>query len=114
MGVKSVRIKDILHFCPAYRLKKCPAPPVVENAELFYEDKDFQIGNVPLDDIQYKSDLDLLFSGFVGTALSYYYQLFFAEWASQHEICAEKNLHFREPDNICHVFPSCVCDDDLQ
>lgn len=35
-------------FCPAYRLKKCPPPPDVENAELFYEDEDFQIGNIPL------------------------------------------------------------------
>lgn len=39
---------DILRFCPAYRLKKCPPPPDVENAELFYEDEDFQIGNIPL------------------------------------------------------------------
>lgn len=43
---------DHLHFCPAYRLKKCPSPSFVENAELFYEDKDFQIGNIPLNDNQ--------------------------------------------------------------
>lgn len=36
---------DILRLSPAYRLKKCPPPPVVENAELIYEDEDFQIGN---------------------------------------------------------------------
>lgn len=29
---------------PAYRLKKCPPPPGVENAEMIYEDDDFQIG----------------------------------------------------------------------
>lgn len=29
----------------AYRLKKCPSPPDVENAEVSYEDEDFQIGN---------------------------------------------------------------------
>lgn len=32
-------------FSLAYRLKKCPPPPVVENAEMIYEDEDFQIGN---------------------------------------------------------------------
>lgn len=36
-----------LHLSPAYRLKKCPPPPVVENAEVIYEDEDFQIGNNP-------------------------------------------------------------------
>uniref|UniRef100_A0A8D3BTG4 CUB and sushi domain-containing protein 1-like n=1 Tax=Scophthalmus maximus TaxID=52904 RepID=A0A8D3BTG4_SCOMX len=35
----------ILNF-HAYRLKKCPSPPVVENAELIYEDEDFQIGDI--------------------------------------------------------------------
>ncbi|KAF3832537.1 hypothetical protein F7725_026202 [Dissostichus mawsoni] len=30
----------------AYRLKKCPAPPVVENSEVIYEDEDFQIGDI--------------------------------------------------------------------
>lgn len=39
---------NVLFFCPAYRLKKCPPPPDVENAELFYEDEDFQIGNILL------------------------------------------------------------------
>lgn len=34
-------------FCPAYRLKKCPPPAAVENAEMIYEDEDFQIGNNP-------------------------------------------------------------------
>lgn len=34
-----------LFFSSAYRLKKCPPPPVVENAEMIYEDEDFQIGN---------------------------------------------------------------------
>lgn len=37
-----------LRFFPlslAYRLKKCPPPPVVENAEVIFEDEDFQIGN---------------------------------------------------------------------
>lgn len=29
---------------PAYRLKKCPPPPAVENAEAIYEDEDFHIG----------------------------------------------------------------------
>lgn len=28
----------------AYRLKKCPPPPAVENAEVIYEDEDFHIG----------------------------------------------------------------------
>ena len=34
------------HFVPfpAYRLKKCPVPPGVENAEMIYEDDNFQIG----------------------------------------------------------------------
>ncbi|XP_068442403.1 CUB and sushi domain-containing protein 1a isoform X2 [Clinocottus analis] len=35
----------ILNF-HAYRLKKCPAPPIVENAEVIYEDEDFQIGDI--------------------------------------------------------------------
>uniref|UniRef100_A0AAQ4PH74 CUB and Sushi multiple domains 1 n=1 Tax=Gasterosteus aculeatus aculeatus TaxID=481459 RepID=A0AAQ4PH74_GASAC len=35
----------ILNF-HAYRLKKCPPPPVVENAEVIYEDQDFQIGDI--------------------------------------------------------------------
>ncbi|CAG05694.1 unnamed protein product [Tetraodon nigroviridis] len=35
----------ILNF-HAYCLKKCPPPPDVENAELFYEDEDFQIGDI--------------------------------------------------------------------
>ncbi|XP_054625925.1 CUB and sushi domain-containing protein 1-like isoform X1 [Dunckerocampus dactyliophorus] len=35
----------ILNF-HAYRLKKCPAPPVVENAEIIYEDEDFLIGDI--------------------------------------------------------------------
>uniref|UniRef100_A0AAX7VKY4 CUB and Sushi multiple domains 1 n=1 Tax=Astatotilapia calliptera TaxID=8154 RepID=A0AAX7VKY4_ASTCA len=35
----------ILNF-HAYRLKKCPPPPVVENAEMIYEDEDFQIGDI--------------------------------------------------------------------
>lgn len=43
---------DHLLFYPAYRLKKCPTPSFVENAELFYEDKDFQIGNIALNDNQ--------------------------------------------------------------
>lgn len=34
-----------LHLSPAYRLKKCPPPPAVENAEVIYEDEDFRIGN---------------------------------------------------------------------
>ena len=44
--------EDILNRCsspffvpfPAYRLKKCPVPPGVENAEMIYEDENFQIG----------------------------------------------------------------------
>lgn len=39
-----------LPFSPAYRLKKCPPPPVVENAEVIYEDEDFQIGNRLIND----------------------------------------------------------------
>uniref|UniRef100_A0AAV2LT87 CUB and Sushi multiple domains 1 n=1 Tax=Knipowitschia caucasica TaxID=637954 RepID=A0AAV2LT87_KNICA len=35
----------ILNF-HAYRLKKCPTPPVVENAEVIFEDEDFQIGDI--------------------------------------------------------------------
>ncbi|KAM7423965.1 hypothetical protein PAMA_000362 [Pampus argenteus] len=35
----------ILNF-HAYRLKKCPTPPIVENAEIIYEDEDFQIGDI--------------------------------------------------------------------
>ncbi|XP_068184525.1 CUB and sushi domain-containing protein 1a [Antennarius striatus] len=35
----------ILNF-HAYRLKKCPPPPVVENSEVIYEDEDFQIGDI--------------------------------------------------------------------
>uniref|UniRef100_A0A8C5A417 CUB and Sushi multiple domains 1 n=1 Tax=Gadus morhua TaxID=8049 RepID=A0A8C5A417_GADMO len=35
----------ILNF-HAYRLKKCPVPPGVENAEMIYEDDNFQIGDV--------------------------------------------------------------------
>ncbi|XP_037549410.1 CUB and sushi domain-containing protein 1 [Nematolebias whitei] len=35
----------ILNF-HAYRLKRCPHPPVVENAELIHEDEDFLIGDV--------------------------------------------------------------------
>lgn len=31
----------------AYRLKKCPPPPAVENAEVIYEDEDFHIGKEP-------------------------------------------------------------------
>ncbi|KAM7014934.1 CUB and sushi domain-containing protein 1-like [Tautogolabrus adspersus] len=30
----------------SYRLKKCPPPPVVENAEVIHEDEDFQIGDI--------------------------------------------------------------------
>lgn len=33
-----------LHLFPAYRLKKCPPPPAVENAEVIFEDEDFKIG----------------------------------------------------------------------
>ncbi|KAM6977905.1 CUB and sushi domain-containing protein 1-like [Aplochiton taeniatus] len=35
----------ILNF-HAYRLKKCPPPPTVDNAQLIYEDKDYEIGDV--------------------------------------------------------------------
>uniref|UniRef100_A0A3P8W7T0 CUB and Sushi multiple domains 1 n=1 Tax=Cynoglossus semilaevis TaxID=244447 RepID=A0A3P8W7T0_CYNSE len=35
----------ILNF-HAYRLKKCSPPPTVENAEVIYEDEDFQIGDI--------------------------------------------------------------------
>uniref|UniRef100_A0A3Q2QXN5 CUB and Sushi multiple domains 1 n=1 Tax=Fundulus heteroclitus TaxID=8078 RepID=A0A3Q2QXN5_FUNHE len=35
----------ILNF-HAYRLKKCPPPPIVENAEVIYEDEDFHIGDI--------------------------------------------------------------------
>uniref|UniRef100_A0A672FLN5 CUB and Sushi multiple domains 1 n=1 Tax=Salarias fasciatus TaxID=181472 RepID=A0A672FLN5_SALFA len=35
----------ILNF-HAYRLKKCSTPPVVDNAEVIYEDEDFQIGDI--------------------------------------------------------------------
>ncbi|XP_023188305.1 CUB and sushi domain-containing protein 1 isoform X4 [Xiphophorus maculatus] len=35
----------ILNF-HAYRLKKCPPPPIVENAEMIYEDEDFHIGDI--------------------------------------------------------------------
>uniref|UniRef100_A0A8C6KQM8 CUB and Sushi multiple domains 1 n=1 Tax=Nothobranchius furzeri TaxID=105023 RepID=A0A8C6KQM8_NOTFU len=35
----------ILNF-HAYRLKRCPIPPVVDNAELVYEDEDFLIGDI--------------------------------------------------------------------
>nr|XP_043886771.1 CUB and sushi domain-containing protein 1-like [Solea senegalensis] len=35
----------ILNF-HAYRLKKCPPPPVVDNAEVISEDEDFQIGDI--------------------------------------------------------------------
>ncbi|XP_027870781.1 CUB and sushi domain-containing protein 1 isoform X4 [Xiphophorus couchianus] len=35
----------ILNF-HAYRLKKCPPPPTVENAEMIYEDEDFHIGDI--------------------------------------------------------------------
>uniref|UniRef100_A0A3Q3JM08 CUB and Sushi multiple domains 1 n=1 Tax=Monopterus albus TaxID=43700 RepID=A0A3Q3JM08_MONAL len=39
----------ILNF-HAYRLKKCLPPPVVENAEMIYENEDFQIGDI----VQYR------------------------------------------------------------
>uniref|UniRef100_A0A8C4F2R8 CUB and sushi domain-containing protein 1 n=1 Tax=Dicentrarchus labrax TaxID=13489 RepID=A0A8C4F2R8_DICLA len=35
----------ILNF-HAYRLKKCSPPPAVDNAEVIYEDEDFQIGDI--------------------------------------------------------------------
>uniref|UniRef100_A0A8C5D3L1 CUB and Sushi multiple domains 1 n=1 Tax=Gouania willdenowi TaxID=441366 RepID=A0A8C5D3L1_GOUWI len=35
----------VLNF-HAYRLKKCPPPPVVDNAEVIYEDEDFLIGDI--------------------------------------------------------------------
>nr|XP_057944796.1 CUB and sushi domain-containing protein 1-like isoform X2 [Doryrhamphus excisus] len=35
----------ILNF-HAYRLKKCPAPPVVNNTDIIYEDEDFLIGDI--------------------------------------------------------------------
>ncbi|XP_030270316.1 CUB and sushi domain-containing protein 1-like isoform X1 [Sparus aurata] len=35
----------ILNF-HAYRLKKCPPPPAVENAEVIFEDEDFKIGDI--------------------------------------------------------------------
>uniref|UniRef100_A0A3Q2ECB7 CUB and Sushi multiple domains 1 n=1 Tax=Cyprinodon variegatus TaxID=28743 RepID=A0A3Q2ECB7_CYPVA len=35
----------ILNF-HAYRLKKCPPPPIVENADIIYEDEDFHIGDI--------------------------------------------------------------------
>ncbi|MEQ2241891.1 CUB and sushi domain-containing protein 1, partial [Ilyodon furcidens] len=35
----------ILNF-HAYRLKKCPPPPIVENAEMINEDEDFHIGDI--------------------------------------------------------------------
>ncbi|KAG7257649.1 hypothetical protein CRUP_024968, partial [Coryphaenoides rupestris] len=37
-------------YSTTYRLKKCPPPPGVENAEMIYEDDDFQIGDV----VQYR------------------------------------------------------------
>lgn len=40
-------VSNFLNPSPAYRLKKCPPPPAVENAEIIYEDEDFQIGNNP-------------------------------------------------------------------
>lgn len=36
--------KKNVHLFSAYRLKKCPPPPAVENAEVIYEDEDFKIG----------------------------------------------------------------------
>ncbi|XP_066534535.1 CUB and sushi domain-containing protein 1a [Hoplias malabaricus] len=35
----------VLNF-HAYRLKKCPPPPTVEDAEILYEDEDYEIGDV--------------------------------------------------------------------
>ncbi|CAB1338540.1 unnamed protein product [Coregonus sp. 'balchen'] len=35
----------VLNF-HAYRLKKCPPPPTVEEAEIVYEDQDYEIGDV--------------------------------------------------------------------
>ncbi|KAL2083424.1 hypothetical protein ACEWY4_021197 [Coilia grayii] len=35
----------VLNF-HAYRLKKCPSPPTVEHADIFYEDQDYEIGDV--------------------------------------------------------------------
>lgn len=36
----------LLLFPPslAYRLKKCPPPPTVEQAEILFEDQDYEIG----------------------------------------------------------------------
>ncbi|XP_026879255.2 CUB and sushi domain-containing protein 1 [Electrophorus electricus] len=34
----------VLNF-HAYRLKKCPPPPIVEEAEILYEDEDYEIGD---------------------------------------------------------------------
>lgn len=41
------KIFSLPFFPPAYRLKKCPLPPIVENAEMIYEDEDFHIGSSP-------------------------------------------------------------------
>ncbi|XP_073776667.1 CUB and sushi domain-containing protein 1 [Danio rerio] len=35
----------VLNF-HAYRLKKCPPPPVVEQAEILFEDQDYEIGDI--------------------------------------------------------------------
>uniref|UniRef100_A0A6Q2YHZ2 CUB and Sushi multiple domains 1 n=1 Tax=Esox lucius TaxID=8010 RepID=A0A6Q2YHZ2_ESOLU len=35
----------VLNF-HAYRLKKCPPPPTVEDAEIVYEDQDYEIGDI--------------------------------------------------------------------
>ncbi|XP_041921873.1 CUB and sushi domain-containing protein 1-like [Alosa sapidissima] len=35
----------VLNF-HAYRLKKCPSPPTVEHADIFYEDQDYEIGDI--------------------------------------------------------------------
>lgn len=35
---------SLFDFFLAYRLKKCPPPPTVEEAEILYEDEDYEIG----------------------------------------------------------------------
>ncbi len=45
----------------AYRLKKCPHPPTVEQAEILFEDQDYEIGMKSCPLIQEYQSHDLIF-----------------------------------------------------
>lgn len=63
MPIKVNKMANCLIFFSslAYRLKKCPHPPTVEQAEILFEDQDYEIGMKSCPLIQEYQSHDVIF-----------------------------------------------------